>query len=122
MMVPNQVFRMAKKLPYRAVTASGNQFEFEFPLHPDTASSVHVYNLLDVLLGTLNRELRHMPGVSNGDVLQALAMLLAVRTRILPGQPAMLAGLSRELLQTALDASVVEPPGNLPPEEPREVH
>ncbi|MCC5860524.1 MAG: hypothetical protein JJT93_01270 [Gammaproteobacteria bacterium] len=113
---------MAKKLPYRAVTASGNQFEFEFPLHPDTASSVHVHNLLDVLLGTLDRELRHVPGVSNGDVLQALAMLLAVRTRILPGREEMLAGLSRELLESALAAAVSEPPGNLPPEQPREVH
>jgi len=113
---------MAKKLPYRAVTASGNQFAFEFPLHPDTASSVHVHNLLDVLLGTLDRELRHIPGVSNGDVLQALAMLLAVRTRILPGQAQMLAGLSRELLDTALAAPVEEAAGNLPPDEPREVH
>lgn len=113
---------MAKKLPYRAVTASGNQFEFEFPLHPDTASSVHVHNLLDVLLGTLDRELRHMPGVSNGDVLQALAMLLALRTRVLPGREEMLAGLSRDLLESALSAAVAEPPGNLPPDQPRDVH
>ena len=25
---------MSKRLPYRATTASGNQFEFELPLHP----------------------------------------------------------------------------------------
>jgi hypothetical protein len=34
----------------------------------------------------------------------------------------MLAGLSRELLDTALAAPVAEPAGNLPPEEPRGVH
>jgi hypothetical protein len=41
---------MPKRLPYRAVTASGNQFEFEFPLHPETASTVDVFNLLSAVL------------------------------------------------------------------------
>jgi len=113
---------MPKRLPYRATTASGNQFEFEFPLHPETGSAVHVANLLDAVLGAVDREVRQLGGVSNGDVLQALAMTLAVRARMLPGDPGALAGLARQLLEGALSAPAVPAAGNVAPEDPRELH
>jgi hypothetical protein len=113
---------MSKRLPYRATTASGNQFEFELPLHPDTGSAVNVANLLTAVLAALDHEARQMGSVSNGDVLQAVAMALAVRTRILPGQPDQLVELARGLLENALGAAMVAAPGNLPPDEPRGVH
>jgi hypothetical protein len=113
---------MPKPLPYRAVTASGNQFEFEFPLHPETASTVDVFNLLSAVLATLDHEIRQIGSVSNGDVLQAVAMALAVRTRILPGNPEALAGLASRLLHDALSAPVRAAPGNLAAGEPRDVH
>lgn len=113
---------MPKRLPYRATTASGNQFDFDFPLHPETGSAVHVSNLLDSVLATLDREIRQLGPMSNGDVLQALAMALAVRTRILPGDPQRMAGLSAHLLEQALAASTVPGAGNIPPDEPRDVH
>lgn len=113
---------MPKRLPYRATTASGNQFDFDFPLHPETGSAVHVANLLDAVLATLDREIRQLGPVSNGDVLQAVAMALAVRTRILPGDPARMGGLSAHLLAEALAAPTVPGPGNLSPDEPRDVH
>ncbi|MFU8821931.1 MAG: hypothetical protein ACNA8G_10300 [Gammaproteobacteria bacterium] len=113
---------MPKHLPYRATTSSGNQFEFVFPLHPDTASAVNVSNLADVLLAALDQEMRQIGAVSNGDVLQALAMALAVRTRILPGAPEPLAALSTRLLSDALGAPVVSAQGNVSTTEPREVH
>jgi len=113
---------MPKRLPYRANTASGNQFEFEFPLHSETGSAVHVANLLDAVLGAVDREVRQLGGVSNGDVLQALAMTLAVRTRILPGDPGALAGLARQLLEESLSAPALPAAGNVAPEEPRELH
>lgn len=95
---------MAKRLPYKATTSSGQQHEFDFPLHPDTASPVKISNLLSALLGCLDRELAQLEPVSNGDVLQALAMVMAIRTRILPGQPEELARLSAGLVQSALEA------------------
>lgn len=113
---------MPKRLPYCATTASGNQYAFEFPLHPETGSAVTVSNLLDAVLGAVDREVRQLGAVSNGDVLQALAMTLAVRTRILPGNPEALAGLARQLLDDALSAAMAEGAGNLPPDEPRELH
>lgn len=113
---------MPKHLPYRATTSSGNQFEFDFPLHPDTASVVNVSNLVDVLLGALDQEIRQIGAVSNGDVLQSLAMALAVRTRILPGNPQALASLSTRLLADALAAPVVAAQGNISADTPKDIH
>jgi hypothetical protein len=113
---------MPKRLPYKAVTSSGNQFEFDFPLHPETGSGVDVFNLLTVVLGTIDREMHQVGAASNGDVLQALAMALAVRTRILPGNPDALAGLATRLLNDALSAPVQAAEGNVMPGEPRDVH
>lgn len=113
---------MPKRMPYRATTATGNQFEFDFPLHPETGSAVTVSNLLDAVLGAVDREVRQLGVVSNGDILQALAMTLAVRTRVLPGNPEALAGLARRLLDDALAAPINQGAGNVPPDEPRELH
>lgn len=113
---------MPKRLPYRTTTTGGNQFEFEFPLHPETGSAVHVANLLDALLASLDREIRQAGAVSNGDVLQAVAMALAVRTRILPGDPAQMANLAADLLAGALSAPAEPAAGNLPPGQPRDLH
>jgi hypothetical protein len=77
---------MASRLPYRAETASGNRFDFDFELHPETVQPVHVSNVLTAILGAVDREIALQGDVGNGDVLQALAMALAVRTRLLgPG-------------------------------------
>ncbi len=113
---------MPKHLPYRATTSSGDQFEFEFPLHPETGSAVQVTNLLNTALAALDHEIRQTGPVSNGDVLQALAMALAVRARILPGEPETLASLARDLLENALSAPAAPAPDVLSPDEPREIH
>ena len=113
---------MSRRLPYRAMTASGNVFEFEFPLHDDTGSAVHVDNLLSALLAKLDHELKQLGAVSNGDVLQALAMAIAVRARMLPGSDAMVDALARELVDTALSAGASPATGNLPDDTPRDVH
>lgn len=113
---------MSKTLPYRADTARGNRFDFDFALHPETASAVHVANLLSTTLAALDREIRTLGDVGNGDVLQALAMALAVRTRMLPGNPEALAKLSDELLDTALQSTVRPAEGNTDDDQPQAVH
>lgn len=113
---------MARHLPYRVTTASGNRFDFEFPLHPETVDPVQVSQLLDAVLGALDREIHLLGTVGNGDLLQALAMALVARTRMLPGPDARVEGLVRELLEAALTAPVTPHEGNVPPDAPREVH
>ena len=113
---------MPSKLPFRATTASGNAFDFEFPLHADTVDPLHVSNLVSAMLHALDREISIYGGVGNGDVLQALAMTLAVRTRMLGERSDMVDGLIRALVETALDAPVVPAAGNLDPNTPRDLH
>ena len=113
---------MASRLPYRATTASGNEFDFDFPLHEATVSPVKVAQLLDAVLATLDRELRVLGPIGNGDLLQSLAFALAVRARMLGGGREALDALVRELLDNALAAEVRPGPANVPPATPRRVH
>lgn len=113
---------MSKTLPYRADTSRGNQFEFDFALHPETVSAVNVANLLSAVLATLDREISTIGEVGNGDVLQSLAMALAVRTRMLPGDADQLATLTTDLLQAALASKVTAAAGNVPNDGNNAVH
>ena len=111
-----------KSIPYKVTTATGNQFDFQFALHPQTESAVNVSNLLTSVLDTVAREVKLLEPVGNGDVLQALAMALAVRVRMLDGNPAMLDQLAGELLQAALQSPAEPLEGNVPTEAPRDLH
>lgn len=113
---------MAQRMPYRATTSSGNQFEFDFELHPETVQPVHVANLITAVLEALDREIGILGRVGNGDVLQALAMALAVRTRMLAGGSEQVDALVRDLVATALASASQADPGNVDPGDPRSVH
>ena len=91
------------KLPFTFRTAGGDTFDSEFRLHPHTASGEHVGALANKLLDELTHELERLGGVGNGDVLQALAIVLAIRGRIIDAaDPAVVQQLSKELLETAM--------------------
>ena len=94
-----------KHLPYRVNTATGDVFDVEFPLHPDTGSAVRVNQLVSALLETVERDIAVVGETSNGDVLQAMAMALAVRARIIHAPPSASAALARELVESSLDAT-----------------
>ena len=113
---------MARRMPYKAITATGNQFEFDFELHPETVEPVHVSNLLTALLQALDHEIGILGRVGNGDVLQALAMALAVRTRVLAGGSEEVDTLVRGLVTTALASASAQAPGNMAPDAPRDLH
>lgn len=96
---------MAQTLPYDVTTATGERITFEFPLHVETQSAMRVSQLLDAVLGVLDREIRVLGNTANGDVMQALAMALAVRTAMLHAPYAVGQGLAAELAATALAAA-----------------
>lgn len=113
---------MSKRLPYQATTSSGNRFEFDFELHPDTQSPVQVANLLSAVLEALDREIQLQGRVGNGDLLQALAMALAVRTRMLDGDHGRLEALAQDLLKAALASPVTPAAGNVAASDNRPLH
>ena len=96
---------MAQTLPYDVTTATGEKIAFEFPLHPETQSAMRVQQLLTAILGVLDRELRVLGNTANGDVLQALAMSVAVRTEMLHTPHAVGRQLAVDLVATALAAA-----------------
>lgn len=93
-----------KRMPFTAQTASGDTFDIEFPLHDDTGDPVRVGQLVGAVLETLDREIAVLGETSNGDVLQAVAMAIAVRAEMVHAPHETLEKLTLSLVQTALDA------------------
>jgi hypothetical protein len=94
------------QLSYTAVTHGGQALEFEFPLHAHTRSAEAVGAMLSTLLEGLSKHVEAAGDVSDGDVLQAVAMLLAIRARMVDAaSPQTLTQLCAELTESALAAS-----------------
>lgn len=93
-----------RSLPYRATTASGDVFDITFPLHAETGSPVRVSQMLSAVLTALDREVSLDPATSNGDVLQALAMAIAVRAGMIEAPKATTDRLTADLVASALRA------------------
>lgn len=106
------------KLPYKVTTANGKVYLVDFELHPETASAVHVNHLLTSVLDAVDREIGVLGDAATGDVLQALAMALATRTRIVPNQSEALDESVLDLLGNALNASFSPFGDTAPPGEP----
>ena len=69
------------KLPYSITTATLTNINFLFDLSEETTSPISVHQLLDLILTNINQETK-ITGLSNGDVIQSLAMALAVRMKM----------------------------------------
>ena len=93
-----------KKLPYRAETRMGDRFDIEFPLHQETGDPVRVGQLISSILDAIDKDIAIAGDTSNGDVLQAVAMALAIRARMIHAPHGATEGLSKQLLNTALEA------------------
>ncbi|MFW2436562.1 MAG: hypothetical protein ACN4FJ_01740 [Parvibaculales bacterium] len=104
---------MARPLPFTAVTDTAEKFDINFPMHPATEAPMRVHQLIGDILETVSREVRR-DNMANGDVLQAMAMALAVRARMIASHPETTTGLARDLLEAAiegvLEAQVSAPP------------
>ena len=92
-------------LPYRATTSSGEVIDVTFDLHAETRSASDVTELLTALLAALDERVTRQGNVSNGDVMQALAMAMALRVAMIPAPRTVTEPLARELLDSALSAA-----------------
>ena len=92
-------------LPYTAIMSDGRALTVEFPLHPQTASPDQVGTLATVLLDALSGFIEQQKGVGNGDVLQAIALVTAIRARMTDAPAAVLEDLVNELTESALIAA-----------------
>src|SRR5690606_32478468 len=91
------------QLIYSIWSDEGQHIKFSFPLHPLTSEPGQVGDILDIVLDALDREV-HALGVTNGDVIQALAMALACRAAVMEGSVETNTALADDLAQEALAA------------------
>ena len=94
-----------KQLPYRAQTATGDTIDIEFPLHAETESPAKVSQLLTAILKTINKEVAVAGPMANGDVLQAVAMAVAIRSRMIHAPSEITSDLAKTVIAYALDAA-----------------
>lgn len=92
-------------LPYTVHTDTGDTFDIEFPLSEHTEDSVRVHQLLTTVLNSIANDLKIVGTVSNGDILQALSMALAVRTRMVYAPEQTMRAIVADLSESALAAS-----------------
>jgi hypothetical protein len=93
---------MPSKLPFEYTSPTGEHFDLNFSLHPETVSAMRVSQLLYRLLETLDQEIGVLGDTANGDVLQALAMALAVRAGMIHADRTVTDRLCDELVRQAL--------------------
>lgn len=93
-----------KLMQFTAVTSGGRAYDIDFPLHPETRSPSAVSDLVTALLAAITTHAGSRDDVSDGDILQALAMTTAIRGRMLEGDPEQIEGLTRLLGGRAWDA------------------
>ena len=94
-----------KTLLFTALTSGGRAFDVNFPLHPQTRSAEAVSEMITALLETLSHQVEGRQDVSDGDVLQALAITLAVRARTVNADAHSTLALVKELVETAHQAA-----------------
>ena len=92
-------------LPYTVHTDTQDTFDIEFPLSEHTEDSVRVQQLLTTVLNSIANDLKIVGTVSNGDILQALSMALAVRTRMVYAPEQTMRTIVADLTESALAAS-----------------
>ena len=93
-------------LQFIAVTSGGRAFDIDFPLHSQTQSAPAVSELVTRLLETISEHAKGREDVSDGDILQVLAMTSAIRGRMLEGDQSQIADLNRQLHDRAWEAAI----------------
>jgi hypothetical protein len=91
-------------LQFIAVTSGGRAFDIDFPLHPETRSAQSVSDLVTQLLEAISIHAGKRDDVSDGDILQALAMTSAIRGRMLDADPDQIETLTQQLSASAWEA------------------
>ena len=72
-----------KKLPFTIIHKNTN-VDFFFDLHKETKSSKQVGEISEELINIIDKFIKKNPTTSDGDLFQALALLIATRVYISP--------------------------------------
>ena len=92
------------KLPYSITTSTLTKINFSFELSEDTKSPISVHQLLDLILTNINKETR-ITNLSNGDIIQSLAMALAVRMKMIAADEKVVEKIVIDCISKAINAA-----------------
>lgn len=96
-----------KVLPFTALSDGGSAVHMSFRLHDQVIDPDRVGKLASALLETISEEVTgvDVDPMGNGDVLQALALAMAVRARIIDAPPETIRKVVDSLVADAMDAA-----------------
>ena len=69
-------------LPYKTRTSTNKQLEFNFRLDQNTTSAVVINQIISLLLSKISSEIELFKP-SNGDIIQAICMVLVIRSKMI---------------------------------------
>ena len=92
------------KLVFVTTTNSGVAREVEFPLHQDTSSTDNVSTLVTEILNTISQHVEKSDDLKDGDILQALSMVCAIRCSLVNVNIDLSKQLFTELFENNLEA------------------
>ena len=81
-----------------------SKINFLFELSEDTKSPISVHQLLDLILSYINKETK-ITKLSNGDIIQALAMALAVRMKMVVADEKLVEKIVIDCVSKAINAA-----------------
>ena len=72
---------MKKILPFSIIFKNTN-IDFHFDLHDQTVDSNNVGKIASILINKIDKEIKNNTNISEGDLIQALALFIATRITI----------------------------------------
>ncbi len=93
---------MKKKLPFSIIFKNTN-IDFYFDLHAQTVSSNNVGKIASILINEIDEELKKDPNISEGDLIQALALFIATRINVSSFDDKKILNFFNNVLEKAID-------------------
>ena len=72
---------MKKRLPFSIIFKDTN-IDFHFDLHDQTVDSNNVGKIASILINKIDKEIKNNTNISEGDLIQALALFIATRITV----------------------------------------
>ena len=100
-------------LPYKTQTKTKKQLEFNFRLDPNTVSPTTINEIVSLLLNKISSEIEILKP-SNGDIIQALCMVLVIRSKMIDYNFETIEKIVNKTLKNTFNdgkkAKIIEPP------------
>jgi hypothetical protein len=89
---------MKKKLPF-TIIHKNNNIDLFFNLHPETKDEDVVGKVAEELINNIDKQLKKYATISDGDLIQSLAILIATRIHISPFDNTKMINLMNQLIK-----------------------